>query len=89
MTQNEYNNVWRILQQECYIPSDAAKVWVNALHDLDYEDTMRNLQQYRDARKYSVRLVPEPDVVREETQMYHGYDPLVYRTLERIRDGCV
>ena len=82
MTKGEFNSAFRILVGECYIPKEDLAIWAEALIDQDYADVMRNLQQYRDAHKHGIRLVPDPQEVRFECEHYHGHDKYVWLAIQ-------
>lgn len=87
MTKAEFNAVFTILKGECFIPADDMGAWIDAIRDCDFAEVMRNLQQYRDAKKYGVRIVPSPMDVRVECKNYHGYDRWTWSVIQAIKEG--
>ena len=86
MTKAEFNEVFAILKGECFVSAEDIQVWIDAIKGLDYEDTMRNIQQYRDARKYNLRIVPVPSDVAYEVKHYHGFDKYQWMVLQAIKE---
>ena len=87
MTMTEFNAVFSILKGECFVPADDLPVWVETLRDLDFAEVMRNIQPYRDAKKYGIRIVPNPVDVRVECKNYHGYDRYTWAVIQAIKEG--
>ena len=82
----EFSRVFRVLVSECYVPAENLQEWTDAIADLDYEDVMRNIRQYRDAKNYGIKLTCNPEEVREECLLYHGYDKYWWHALQEIRE---
>lgn len=87
MTKEEFNEVFRILVGECFVPRDSIEIWATALMDLDIDDVKRNIEQYRVAKQYRINLVALPEEVRRDCQLFHGYDSYTWDQMREIRDG--
>ena len=85
MTMTEFNQVFSILKGECFVPAEDMPIWVEALADLKAETVMRNIDQYRQARKVGVRIVPVPMEVRVECLNWNGYDRWTYEAIQAVK----
>ena len=85
MTKAEFNEIFRTLVAECFVPRETMDIWATAISDLDVEDVRKNIQQYREAKRFGCSLVCLPAEVRKECLEFHGYDK---QTWDAIREAC-
>lgn len=85
MTMAEFNQVFSILKAECFVPAEDMPIWVDAIADLEALYVLRNLKQYRDARKAGIRIVPTPMEVRVECLKWQGYDRYTWEVLQAVK----
>ena len=84
MTKNEFTAVCRILTNELFISSEDLEGW-KLVGKCNRDDVMRYLDQFRSARKYGIRMTPDPAECKEMCENTHGLDPFVWEALEEIR----
>lgn len=89
MTKTEFNEIFRTLVSECYVPRDTMEIWATALMDLDAEDVRRNVEQYREAKRFGANLVCLPAEVRRECQLFHGYDRFTWDAIRESAGGGI